>query len=396
MTIPAFEEDGLLPKGIWQCKGEEFISRFCKGDHRKHFAKAAQDVFDFALSKGASHILVGGSFVTSEKKPRDLDCAIIFETEKQIPDRAERLVIEGTKLDIFFCARTQPKIVAGFSALFQKTRSDRTMGIVIVELLSAKREALWEVRQEPDEGTLEIIKRVYFQRHVVDRNSTRKALITVHGIKSEGEWSAEVCHIASSNGWIVAPFSYGYRNAGVLSEPSERREIVDQFRRHIYDIRDRYGAQISVIAHSFGTYVVVKYLLGFDSPPVVVDTLILTGSILTPELDLNRFEGRAAKIIHEVAPQDSVVKYAKPGSLWSDELFGKSGQVGFTTLTERIEQRTAEIFTHNNVIRRDVIAQRWMPWLELNVGEGYAESIKVLAKKFLREQANNKAENAGN
>jgi pimeloyl-ACP methyl ester carboxylesterase len=46
---------------------------------------------------------------------------------------------------------------------------------------------------------------------------------------------------------------------------------------------------ISIIAHSFGTYIIVRYLLGFDDPLVQFDTVILCGAIIDHKLDLERF-----------------------------------------------------------------------------------------------------------
>jgi len=138
--------------------------------------------------------------------------------------------------------------------------------------------------QQPDERTLDIIKRVYFQRHIVDLNNNHKAIITIHGIHSYGEWNAEVAHIASSNGWIVAPFVYGHVGVDVLRKKQKRREIVDKFRLHLEDMRSRYECHVSIIAHSFGTYVVGSYLHGFDVCPHPLDTVILTGSILNEDL----------------------------------------------------------------------------------------------------------------
>jgi hypothetical protein len=209
MPIPAFERDGLLPDGIHGATGKEFVERFCVGDVRKHFTKAITDLFDFANERGALQVLVGGSFVSRTEQPRDLDCVIVFAEENQIPDRTERLVIEGASFDIFFCAATQPKLVAAFVHLFSRTRAERKVGVIVVELVSESGHALWRTIQEPDEDTIEIVKRVYFHRHIVDRNNSKKALITVHGIRPVADWNAEVAHIASSNGWIFAPYHYG-------------------------------------------------------------------------------------------------------------------------------------------------------------------------------------------
>lgn len=382
MSIPSFENDGLLPSGAHECTGSEFIERFGTGPRRKDFAKAIQDVLDFSLSKGATNILVGGSFVTAAKEPSDFDCVIIFPEENQIPDRTERLSIDGTRLDIFFCALTQPRIVSSFVKLFSETRANRKVGIVLINLWDKEGQALWNVIQDVDDDTLEIIKRVYFNRQIVDRNNSHKALITVHGIRTYAEWNAEVAHISSSSGWIFAPFTFGFFDIAQLANASERNLIVDRFRSHINDIVDKYSCDVSVIAHSFGTYVVAKYLLGFDIPPVSIDTLILTGSILSESLDLDQFRGRAAVIVNEVAPNDDIVQWARAATLWRDDLVGKSGMSGFIKPSSRLEQRTSQIFDHNNVIKRDVVTKRWMPLLEAGRGSGRREAMKIAVKNM--------------
>jgi pimeloyl-ACP methyl ester carboxylesterase len=213
--------------------------------------------------------------------------------------------------------------------MFSETRDGRDCGVVEVALRGDDHKSTWEAPPGVDKTTLDLARTIYFQRHVVNKNNQRKALITIHGIRSHAEWNAEIAHIASSSGWIVAPFNYGYAEASQVVKSSERQKIVDRFRDHINDIFDRYNCHTSVIAHSFGTYVIAKYLLGFDVPPVSVDTLILTGSVLNETLDVDRFKGRASKIINEIAPNDGVVPYARMIGLWQDNLLGNSGEQGF-------------------------------------------------------------------
>jgi hypothetical protein len=256
VALPPFERDGFLPPGIWACSGDEFIERFCHGKHRKHFAKVVQDVCDFAKDRGALQVLVGGSFVTREQQPTDFDCVVVFAEENQIPERSERIAIDSTKLDIFFCAKSYPDVHKGFVALLSHNRLDRNVGIVDINLGGTADYPAWSIVEEPDRRVLDIVKRVYFHRHIIDRNNSRKALITVHGILSHAEWNAEIAHIASSSGWIFAPFTYGYVDVDVFWDGEQRGKIVDLFRTHINDIYDRYHCNISVIAHSLGTYVV--------------------------------------------------------------------------------------------------------------------------------------------
>jgi len=134
-----------------------------------------------------------------------------------------------------------------------------------------------------------------------------------------------------------------------------------------------------LIAHSFGTYLVAKYLTGFEIVPVPIDTLILTGSILNETLDLEVFKGRAALIVNEMAPNDTAVKFA-PFVLPRDPFVGRSGDKGFTYVAKRLEQRKSEIFDHYNVIRRDVIVRHWMPTLEANIGRGYREAVSEIVQ----------------
>ena len=147
-------------------------------------------------------------------------------------------------------------------------------------------------------------------------------------------------------------------------------------------MRGRYDCNVSVIAHSFGTYVIGSYLYGFDFCPHPVDTVILTGSVLNENLDLSQLRGKVAKIINEVAPNDGIVKFARPASLWSDNLLGRSGEVGFLKPSPLLQQQVCDVFDHNNVIRRDVVARRWMPWLEANVRQGQAESQQLLIERL--------------
>jgi hypothetical protein len=373
-----FQDNGVLSPGVHELTGGQFIETFCNSGKRAHFRKAIQDLCDFSISKGATRILVGGSFVSKTATPHDLDCVIVFQKEKQIPERSERLSIEGTQLDIFFCSEDQPTLLGSFVKLFSQTRIDQEAGIIQINLWEKGRKPLWQVIQEPDERTFEIIKRVYFQRHIVDLNNNHKAIITVHGIHSHGEWYSEVAHIASSNGWIVAPFVYGYVGLDVLRKPAKRREIVDRFRDHLEDMRSRYECNVSVIAHSFGTYVVASYLYGFDLCPHPLDTLILTGSILNEKLDISALRGKVARVINEVAPHDPLIKFAKPAGLWRDPLLGRSGDLGFKQSSPLLQQQTCQVFDHNNVILRDVVSRRWMPWLESNVGRGQIGCMQVL------------------
>jgi len=376
-SLPNFQPDGYLPPGVHKCRGEEFIRRFCHPNkYRKEFEKQVCDIQDYAASKGALAIIVGGSFVTNKPKPFDIDCAIVFVKEAQIPQLRESIQIEGTQVDIFFCCVEQKNLMDGVVRLFCTTRYGLDIGAVIVLLHSKEDDYYWEIRHEPDDTTFEIIKRVYVQRNLVELIGRNKLLITVHGIRSQAEWNAEISHIFSANGWIVAPFVYGYKNIDVLIREEEQGKIVDLFRRHIYEMYKVYHANISVISHSFGTLITAMYLLGFDDPPVHVDTWLLAGSILREDIDFAALEGKVASIYHEKAPNDKTVGYASLIRKFSHPLVGQSGRKGFSRQSSLLTERECDIFDHNNVIKRDVISQRWLPFLEANAGAIYRINMR--------------------
>ncbi len=286
--IPEFTPQGLLPSGIHVCSGEDFIKRFCsEGETRQDFRKAVIDTLDFAASRNARFVFVGGSFVTNESDPHDLDLVIALRSREHIPTRNERLLLAGKRTDIMFCSEDEPKILDAFIHLLGNGRYGETPGVVQIALEHTGKQ--WQIQHLPDDDTYEVIKRAYFNRELIDLTEPAGILITVHGLLSHAEWNAHIVPIASNQGWIVAPYYYGLQNPQILFSQGKRKAAVDAFREWVFDIQNAYGrngVRISAIAHSFGTYLIGSYLLGFkDVSPVTFNTLILTGSILSENFD---------------------------------------------------------------------------------------------------------------
>lgn len=95
--------------------------------------------------------------------------------------------------------------------------------------------------------------------------------------------------------------------------------------------------------------------------------MILLGSILNSEFDWEACRGKVARILNEIAPNDQWVKFM-PNSKWLvlDSLFGRSGVDGFSKKSEILFQSRNDIFDHHNVIKRDIIEKKWMPFLNAN------------------------------
>ena len=72
-AIPAFDETGNLPPGVYGASLEEFIARFCHGEGREHWGSVLTEVLALAHSTGRLEtVYLFGSFVTAKMAPADL------------------------------------------------------------------------------------------------------------------------------------------------------------------------------------------------------------------------------------------------------------------------------------------------------------------------------------
>ena len=209
---------------------------------------------------------------------------------------------------------------------------------------------------------------------MVQRNSHKGILVSVHGLLSRAEWNFDIAPIASSNGWIFAPYVYSAPRR-LLVCPAKRKETIEHFRAWVFDISKRYSEyspNLSIIAHSYGTFLVGRYLVGFDNLPVNINSVILTGSILNCKYDwINIFkENKVGRVLNLYSPNDFWVKRMPDTKyktfLGMDSMFGQAGYRGFECKHPYFFQRQLDILDHNNSIKRDIFESVWMPFLNNN------------------------------
>lgn len=92
--IPDFNEDGLLPPGLYPTDLDGFRERFAvfdQSDRRLRIFSQFKRLFEDALKiRFISRVIVGGSFVTAKAEPNDFDCILVLDP-----------AIVGTKLRPF-------------------------------------------------------------------------------------------------------------------------------------------------------------------------------------------------------------------------------------------------------------------------------------------------------
>jgi len=77
--IPEFNEFGELPRGGHACTWEEFYEKFRINECRENLCLTLEEVLEIARGCGFLKVLVGGSFATTEEKPRDMDLVWITD-----------------------------------------------------------------------------------------------------------------------------------------------------------------------------------------------------------------------------------------------------------------------------------------------------------------------------
>ncbi|MCI0563578.1 MAG: alpha/beta hydrolase [Nitrososphaera sp.] len=112
----------------------------------------------------------------------------------------------------------------------------------------------------------------------------KKVVITIHGIRTRGEWQKHLAPILARHDFIPYPLDYGRFTAPAFLIKRQRERKLEWFHNEY----DRICAQEpitrpSVIAHSFGTYLTAQLLDQY--PEVKFDKVIFAGSIANESFD---------------------------------------------------------------------------------------------------------------
>jgi hypothetical protein len=159
-----------------------------------------------------------------------------------------------------------------------------------------------------------------------------QVVLLIHGIRTQADWGPMVQSKLEVPGRIeVIPIRYGYFDAFRFWFPFWTRitpveNVYVQIRVALQKYkRDQPDAKLSIVAHSFGTYVVGQILRrAFD---LKIHRLILCGSVLPRDFPWHEYQGRfdEDKLVNECGKADIWPVLAQSTS-WG---YGASGTHGF-------------------------------------------------------------------
>jgi pimeloyl-ACP methyl ester carboxylesterase len=193
--------------------------------------------------------------------------------------------------------------------------------------------------------------------------SDRHLVISLHGIRTRGVWQKELTAELNRSGFDHAPLDFGFfRALRLLWPPARSRQVRWFLDEYTALSRDHGHAGISVIAHSFGTYLVAQALERF--PEVTVARLIFCGSIVRQDYPWTHTICETRQVT-EVLNDYGRLDFWAALVGWVVEDAGPSGRRGFSdTARGAVIQREHRDFRHSDYFYTLNYRRNWIPFLQ--------------------------------
>jgi pimeloyl-ACP methyl ester carboxylesterase len=183
-------------------------------------------------------------------------------------------------------------------------------------------------------------------------------VVLLHGMNTNAEWQEALAE-AIRNSTNIEPLVIGYGNfhpvkffLPVLYRLGRIKKVLEDLR----GIRKRYpDADISVVAHSFGTYILSKILT--KATDLKLHRILLCGAIVKTDYDWAVVEPRiSSPVINDIGRRDYYPSLAKSWS-WG---YGDSGCIGFQN--SLVRDRHFE-YKHSDFLDVKHMQEYWLPYL---------------------------------
>ena len=185
-------------------------------------------------------------------------------------------------------------------------------------------------------------------------------VVLVHGIRDHALWQNQIGLKLSKEGFKVERTNYGRLNLIEFLTPIGyfRRRAVGSVWKQIRMVRQKYGvASISVIAHSFGTYVISRMMREeFD---IKFNRVIFCGSVVKYDFPFEQVNSRFCDpILNDVGTRDVWPAMAESVTLG----YGSAGTYGFHR--PLVLDRWHNGAGHNFFLKDDRFCEKfWIPFL---------------------------------
>nr|WP_129545773.1 hypothetical protein [Methylorubrum zatmanii] len=191
-------------------------------------------------------------------------------------------------------------------------------------------------------------------------NGPPDVVVLVHGIRDFALWQDSIRSALEESNFIVESTNYGRLNIVQFLVPVAffRRLAIKKIWRQIRIIKQNYPyAAISIIAHSFGTFVVSQLIKqNFD---IKFKRVIFCGSVVAYDFEFENIQGRyLAPILNEVGTRDVWPAIAESVTFG----YGSAGTYGFRR--PLVRDRWHNGAHHGYFLDRKFCSEFWIPFLK--------------------------------
>jgi hypothetical protein len=199
----------------------------------------------------------------------------------------------------------------------------------------------------------------------VDDNA--RVVFPMHGIMTRADWQRAFTQVAANSGWRVRLNEWNFGRYSLLQFlwPFSKGGKLRWFRDTYYDELDNRALGLntvrlpSLVAHSFGTYIVGYAMLRYDF--LRFDKILLCGSILPIDFpwDVLLERGQVRMVRNEIGAKDVWVRVVR----YMVSHTGRSGADGFSREHPRLEQQRFQLYEHSEFFSEGHIEAHWLPFL---------------------------------
>lgn len=184
-------------------------------------------------------------------------------------------------------------------------------------------------------------------------------VVLVHGIRTRALWQNVIRSALSKEGFIVQPTNYGLFDTlrFFVPGPVFKRGVVARVQEQIRQtLRLNETMSCSIIAHSFGTYVVAQILRQYAD--LDFDRIIFCGSVVSERFRFEDYRKRfGTPLLNEVGTRDVWLAVAEAVTFG----YGAAGVYGFRR--PAVHDRWHNGLAHGDFLDADFCRKYWLPFL---------------------------------
>jgi hypothetical protein len=205
-----------------------------------------------------------------------------------------------------------------------------------------------------------------------EMHHAKGSVILVHGIQTRADWYRDVRDCLIDDGFSVHLTNYGWFDLFRFLIPFNvfRNQVKSKIFRQIRAaIRDDPSGEYSIIAHSFGTYIVSHILK--DEFDIKIARIIFAGSVVRYDFPFEQLPDRFRdNILNEVATRDPWPALAESVTTG----YGSAGTFGFKRPPVFDRWHVGD---HSDVLNACHCRKYWLPFLNAGTIEKTTASPKV-------------------